>query len=156
MATNHQSIIQIQSEEALCQFAVNLIPFLTPGLVIGLNGDLGTGKTTFVRCLGTALGSLDWINSPTYTLVQTYVSPTLHIAHFDFYRCTSDAEIDQINVMSYLTKQSILLIEWLNKTTIISPDITIDFSLINQHERQLTIESESHAWVSALNNTHPN
>ncbi len=85
------------------------------GAVIFLNGDLGSGKTTFVQGLAKGLGC-EWpVRSPTFTLVNIY--PTSHryltrIVHVDLYRLNKASELDPLALEEYVNDQTVLLVEW--------------------------------------------
>jgi len=91
-----------------------LAKYLEAGDVLCLKGDLGVGKTTFVKGLVRALQGEKtlFLGSPTYTLVQEYRAKTPPVFHFDFYRLKSAVEIWNIGFEEYLTEGGILVIEW--------------------------------------------
>jgi tRNA threonylcarbamoyladenosine biosynthesis protein TsaE len=77
-----------------------------PGVACGagrlyLQGELGAGKTTCVRSLLRALGVTGLVRSPTYTLVETYVLPTLTCVHVDLYRLQSLTEVDELGLRDW-------------------------------------------------------
>ena len=156
MAIKYTSTLNIYSENDLINLSSKISNYIQPNDVIGLNGDLGTGKTTFVRHFCQSLGSPDWVNSPTYTIMQSYKSGSLNIIHVDLYRCESEQSIDQLNLDSYINESSILIVEWLNKTKLILPTLSIHFSYLNSTSRSITIDSNKHRWVQSLNNTNTN
>ena len=81
-----------ESPEQTEQVAAKLAEVLQPGTVIAFEGDLGAGKTAFVRGLAKGLGARDRVTSPTYTVVNEYLSGRLPLFHFDMYRlsCADD------------------------------------------------------------------
>jgi len=109
----------LNNEDDLLPICKTLAEQLEPGTCILLDGPLGAGKTTFTRHLGEALNSQDPINSPTYSLVQTYPCnhPTIKtIHHMDLYRLTSQTDIESLDLDRYLnTPNAICIIEWSKK-----------------------------------------
>lgn len=89
------------------------------GEIIGLIGDLGGGKTTFVKGLAKGLGIKEMVTSPTFVLMKEYPLPrsfTLSLIHFDLYRLKKPEEIETIGLSDYLGKpEKICVIEWAEK-----------------------------------------
>lgn len=92
-----------------------LAPLLTSGMVVWLNGDLGSGKTTLVRALLRGLGHSGPVKSPTYTLVEVYVVSSLYWYHFDFYRISEPEEFDDAGLGEYFRDDAVCLVEWPDK-----------------------------------------
>ena len=85
---------------------------LDAGSVVLLYGDLGAGKTAFVRGLARGVGALpDEVSSPTFTLVQEYAGTSLTLYHVDLYRLDS-AEVDDLGLDDLLDSRGIVAIEW--------------------------------------------
>ncbi|HEY1582341.1 MAG TPA: tRNA (adenosine(37)-N6)-threonylcarbamoyltransferase complex ATPase subunit type 1 TsaE [Chthoniobacterales bacterium] len=103
------------SVEATIDFARQWAETLVPNDVVALVGDLGAGKTHFVKGLLQAFGSTDEATSPTFTLVHEYRSGRLPIFHFDFYRMEERAEIEQIGFDDYLEDGGVSVIEWADR-----------------------------------------
>ena len=82
------------------------------GGVIGLNGELGTGKTTLVRGALQAMGVSGGVRSPTYTLIEYYPFDAIAIAHFDLYRLAHPEELEYLGYRDYLNAQTLCFIEW--------------------------------------------
>ena len=102
-----------RSAEHTRGLGVRLGKLLQGGEIVGLIGELGTGKTCFVRGLTEGLGVSQetWIRSPTFTLVNEYHG-RLPIYHIDLYRIESTVELEELNLREYLYSNGVSLIEW--------------------------------------------
>ena len=107
-----QSTHVTTSEEETRLVATRLASDLLPGAVILLSGDLGAGKTVFVRGLASGLGiDPDEVTSPTFTLVHEYRGGRLALVHVDLYRLDR-AELDDIGLDTELAASGVLAVEW--------------------------------------------
>ena len=86
-----------KTEDKAKNFASSIKGFQN-SLLINLEGNLGAGKTTFVRGLIQELGFDEFIKSPTFTIVESYESENLKVFHFDLYRIEDDRELQAIGV----------------------------------------------------------
>ncbi len=115
-------------------------------VVIYLSGELGTGKTTFVRGFLRGLGYEGAVKSPTYTLVEPYEFVDQTIYHFDLYRLTDPEELEYLGVRDYFMAPAICLIEWPERAQgfMHPPDLTIKIAYANDgREINFTISSEA-------------
>ena len=85
---------------------------LRPGDVVAFLGGLGAGKTALTRGLARGLGVTEPVTSPTYTLVNEYLSGRLPLFHFDLYRLRSDDELFELGWEDYLERGGICAVEW--------------------------------------------
>jgi len=112
-------------------FAQHLAPRLRPGDIIGLQGELGAGKSVFARALMRALGVRDEsMPSPTFSLIQTYEGERCKISHMDWYRLESADEIEMLGVREYFSPPWISIIEWPER----APDLLPDHSILIELE----------------------
>lgn len=114
-------------------------------VIIGLIGDLGGGKTTFVKGIASGLGVKGSITSPTFTLLKEYKTKDLNLYHFDFYRLKDINDAKNLGLEEYFEKsRSIVIIEWADRIKNILPDekIIIEFDFISQNERRLTLKAK--------------
>jgi len=86
----------------------------TRGEVYGLVGDLGTGKTEFVRGFTEQLKTTSAVRSPSFTLVNIYETTKCPVYHFDFYRLNDASELVEIGFDEYLYSDGVCLIEWVD------------------------------------------
>ena len=82
------------------------------GMVIGVAGDLGSGKTTLVRALLRRLGVAGSVKSPTFALLEPYEVSRLHLYHFDFYRFKNPSEFHESGFQELFQPGNICLVEW--------------------------------------------
>ena len=102
----------LASPAAMADLAANLAPLLRAGDVIGLEGELGTGKTTFARALIRTLGlGQEEVPSPTFTLVQTYETDGLTVWHCDLYRIERPEDAVELG-LDEAFGSALTLIEW--------------------------------------------
>ncbi len=85
---------------------------LPPGAVVAFTGDLGAGKTAFVRGMARGLGIPDRVTSPTFTIVNEYEGGRLPLFHFDMYRLGSSDELFDIGWEDYLARGGVCAVEW--------------------------------------------
>ncbi len=98
-------------EETSC-FAKEIAKGAKPGQIYLLSGDLGTGKTVFAKGFAEGLGVTDIVNSPTFTILQTYESGRLPLYHFDVYRIGDEEEMYELGYEEYFFGNGVCLIEW--------------------------------------------
>jgi tRNA threonylcarbamoyladenosine biosynthesis protein TsaE len=95
--------------------AAELARNIPAGTVLSLVGDLGAGKTEFVKGLATGLGFGGDVTSPTFTILHEYRGGRLALFHMDFYRLQDERELDEIGLDEYLRAGGVCAIEWGDK-----------------------------------------
>ena len=114
---------------------------LKPGTVLAYEGDLGAGKTAFTRGLARGLGAEDTVTSPTYTIVNEYLSGRLPLFHFDMYRLGSSDELWDIGWEDYLERGGVCAVEWSENVADAMEDaIRVTIEKIGEDSRKITIE----------------
>jgi len=105
-------------------------------MVVTLQGELGTGKTTFVRGLLRARGIRGAVKSPTYTLVEHYPISSLYFFHFDFYRFTNPNEWDSAGMSDYFRDDAVCIVEWPERVgdRLPKPDLALSLSYADEDE----------------------
>lgn len=111
------------------QAGIELATQLTAPAVIFLEGQLGAGKTTFVRGLMRGFGYTGTVKSPTFTLIETYSLPDKEILHADLYRLKDPSELEAMGFRDYFTDNSIVVIEWASFAEKILPNPTLRCTL---------------------------
>ncbi len=104
-------VVQTRSAEETRIVGASLAPVLLPGDIISLSGDLGAGKTVFVQGLAAALGVVERVTSPTFTIVHEYAG-RYPILHLDVYRLNNFQEVLDLGFEEFLDPHSIVAIEW--------------------------------------------
>ena len=100
-----------------------LVGRLSPGAVVAFTGDLGAGKTAFVRGMARGLGITQRVTSPTFTIVNEYEGGRLPLFHFDLYRLSSSDELFDIGWEDFLRRGGICAVGWSeNVTDALEPD----------------------------------
>lgn len=152
MHTANHSPIALPDEKATQTIATKLAHALQPGSVIYLRGNLGAGKTTFVRALLVALGYNGKIKSPTYTLLERYEVRGLHLRHFDLYRFREAGEWEEAGFRDEFNGQNICLVEWPEQASGLLPeaDLSLTFEIL-QDGRELFLHAYTEAGKRCLN-----
>ena len=114
---------------------------LQPGTVIAYRGDLGAGKTAFTRGLAKGLGCTDMVTSPTYTIVNEYLSGRIPLFHFDMYRLASSDDLWDIGWEDYLERGGVCAVEWSeNVADALEGAINVTIEKTGEENRRITIE----------------
>ena len=119
---------------------------LLPGDVIAYFGDLGAGKTALTRGIAQGLGVTDLVTSPTYTIVNEYLTGRIPLFHFDMYRLGSSDELFDIGSEDYLARGGVCAVEWSENVEDALRDaihITIEKDPLEPDTRRITIEGGS-------------
>ena len=134
------------SLDKLEELAKKLIREAGSTRVIIFNGEMGSGKTTFIKAIGHVLDVKDGMSSPTFSIVNEYERPTGEIIyHFDFYRLKNELEAYDIGTEEYFDSGSYCLIEWPDKVPSLLPEKYIEVSIAKTANDQLrTIAFTTH------------
>ena len=126
-----------RSEFDTMEIAENLESEKFPGMVICLDGELGSGKTCFVKGFAKALGITDTITSPTFSLVKEYPDGEMPLYHMDVYRL-EDAN-NEFGLSDYLNQEAVCIIEWPEMIENQLPEERLDirFKVIDENTRVL-------------------
>ena len=131
-------------------------------LLIGLQGELGSGKTTWVRAMLRGLGYVGRVPSPTYTLLESYALGALTIVHLDLYRLSGGEELENLGVRDWLAHPQVwLLIEWPAQAPQLNAecDLSLEFHLTGPEARRVLISArtdEGRQALTSINETNSN
>ncbi len=119
--------IKIKSLDTIHEAAKEFIRSIGDQTVFAFHGDMGAGKTTFIKAICEELGVSDVINSPTFAIVNEYRSDTTAelIYHFDFYRIKNIHEANDLGAEDYFYSGALCFIEWPEKVEELLPPDTV-------------------------------
>lgn len=135
------SIIKTRSEQETAILASDFISTCNTGDRVVLNGNLGAGKTFFIKSALSSLG-INEVNSPSFAIVNEY-SNGFHIYHFDFFRLKNSSELFDIGWQDYINdEESLIFIEWGNRLSSVLPSerIEINVEMLEGTEREFRFE----------------
>lgn len=124
---------------------------LAPGAVVAFTGDLGAGKTAFVRGMAQGLGISQRVTSPTFTIVNEYEGGRLPLFHFDMYRLSSEEDLFDIGWEDYLDRGGLCVVEWSERVSgALGSPVTVTIEKIpgSDQQRKITIEGVPHGNLS--------
>ena len=111
------------------------------GTVIAYEGDLGAGKTAFTRGLARGLGCAEQVTSPTYTIVNEYLSGRCPLFHFDMYRLRSADDLWDIGWEDYLDRNGVCAVEWSeNVRDALEDPVIVRIEKLGDETRRITLE----------------
>lgn len=119
-----------------------------PGAVIGLDGDLGAGKTAFSQAFARAIGVQGTVNSPTFTIIKEYEGRAMPFYHMDVYRL-SPVEADELGLDDYFYGSGVTLVEWSVLIGELMPPERLQVRLNHEGGDARTIELEPHGELYA-------
>ncbi|MEQ8473107.1 MAG: tRNA (adenosine(37)-N6)-threonylcarbamoyltransferase complex ATPase subunit type 1 TsaE [Marinoscillum sp.] len=136
--------IIVKEEKDLRQAAGEVLPFFKEYPIVCFNGEMGAGKTTFIKVLCEQLGVQDAMSSPTFAIVNEYRDEEDDpIYHFDFYRVEKLEEALDIGVEEYFYSGDLCLIEWPEMIKELIPEnhLEINIKLVGDNSREITIRT---------------
>ena len=130
------------SEQNTKEIAKKLAFHLGKGSFLAVYGDLGVGKTAFVKGLAEGIGVSENIVSPTFTILRAYESGKLPLYHLDVYRIADEDELFEIGFDDYAEGDGICVCEWANLIPDALPEKRLDITIerISDHERRIVVE----------------
>ena len=127
------------NEHETAMIAENIESEKFPNMVICLNGDLGSGKTVFVKAFANALGIAEDITSPTFNIIKEYLNGELPLYHMDVYRIDDNNE--DLGIEDYFDKNGVTIIEWADmiKDKLPEERLDIKIKIIDENTRVLVL-----------------
>jgi tRNA threonylcarbamoyladenosine biosynthesis protein TsaE len=135
---------EVHSAIQTADIAVRFSSVVKAGEVVAFFGELGSGKTFFIKAFCQAAGTLQEATSPSFTLInEYYTAENLFIYHFDFYRLKNLAELQNLGLEDFFFDQNICLVEWADKILKYLPDrrweVYLDFIPSQSEGRKISI-----------------
>ena len=130
-----------RSEEQTEAFGEKFAKNLADGSVVAMYGDLGAGKTAFVRGMARGMGLSCRVSSPTFTIVNEYCGDR-ELIHFDMYRLSGSDELFDIGWEDYLARGAVCAVEWSEKIddAFYGDETVVRIEKLGDYERKITIE----------------
>ena len=150
--------ILLKNRDETLTFGKLLGSQLKPGSVVGLIGELGTGKTVLAKSIASSLGIEEEVNSPTFVILNEYMN-TIPLYHLDVYRLNNSDELKDLGYEEYFYSDGITVVEWADKIVDLLPLNTIIIELqfcyenkeIRNNERIITVKGNKQ-WVLSFKN----
>lgn len=149
--------VRTTTPEGTQALAAALVPFLGPGDIVLLSGDLGAGKTAFVQGLARAAGVSEAVTSPTFTLLRSYpTSMGLDLLHADVYRLERSGEIADLGLAELVEDDAFALVEWGERAVgVLGPEhlrVTLTLAALSGDDevpaRLVTIRPSGGTWLA--------
>ena len=140
-----------RSELDTMELAENIESEKFPGMIICLDGELGSGKTVFVKGFAKSLGISENITSPTFNIVKEYESGEMKLNHMDVYRLEETDETIAFN--DYFKENAVTIIEWSELIEDKLPDERLDikFKVIDENNRVLVLKPYGQKYEDLVN-----
>jgi tRNA threonylcarbamoyladenosine biosynthesis protein TsaE len=140
--------VQTRSSEETFSLAARVGTILRPGDVVALSGDLGAGKTVFAKGIARALGIVEEVVSPTFTLVREY-DGLVPLVHVDVYRLDHLQELHDLGFDELVGGRSVMVVEWGERVSALLPAERLDVLLTagdDDDTRLVTFEPAGRSW----------
>jgi tRNA threonylcarbamoyladenosine biosynthesis protein TsaE len=149
---------QANGPEDTVKLAEELSFYMDEGALIALDGEMGSGKTTFSQAVARCLGVDDNVNSPTFTIIKEYQGRLHPFYHIDVYRIT-ELEAEQLGLDEYFYGDGVTIVEWANRIEAIMPleRLSIYIENLGPVERSFLIVPSGQKyqnWCEALKENH--
>jgi tRNA threonylcarbamoyladenosine biosynthesis protein TsaE len=146
-------VLQSQKTSETIRIGKHIGSHLQSGDVVGLVGELGTGKTQFIKGLaaGAGVGNSTYITSPSFTLINEYKGK-IPFYHIDLYRLSSEKEVEELGLEEYFQGEGITAVEWADKIPSLLPKelLWIHIHYRGKHTRSLEIFGEGKRYLNLV------
>lgn len=141
----------LEDQEATEILAARLASCISRAIVMTFSGEIGAGKTTFIRAMLRAIGVQSAIKSPTFSLVESYSCKNLQIHHFDLYRIQEESELEYLGFRDYFAADSLCCIEWPEQAGRALQGVDLHFSLeMSGMGRRMRVKASSVSGLAVL------
>ncbi|MCH5167715.1 MAG: tRNA (adenosine(37)-N6)-threonylcarbamoyltransferase complex ATPase subunit type 1 TsaE [Erysipelotrichales bacterium] len=142
-----------RSENDTMELAENIESEKFSGMVICLDGELGSGKTVFVKGFAKSLGISENITSPTFNIVKEYENGEMKLNHMDVYRLEESDSASTIAFNDYFNSDSVTIIEWSEMIKDKLPDerLEIKFKVIDENTRVIVLQPYGQKYEDLVN-----
>ena len=132
-------VTQVESEAQLEKAAEELLRFAGDRRVFLFEGEMGAGKTTFIKSICNVLGVEQLVSSPTFSIVNEYPSPGGLVYHFDFYRLKDETDSYYLGYEDYFYSGNYCFVEWPSRVRNLWPDnsVMVDIRFRNGENREI-------------------
>jgi tRNA threonylcarbamoyladenosine biosynthesis protein TsaE len=144
--------ITTKNSQETIDLGKKIAKIIKKGDIIALSGNLGAGKTTFVKGVAQGLGvKQNSVNSPSFVLLKTYMGK-LPLYHFDFYRIKKVKESYVMGIDEFMFADGVSLIEWADKIKKILPKqyLQIEFRFINENQRKIKLSARGKRYIDLI------
>lgn len=147
-----ENFIITTSEQETLNLAKKIAKLLKPGDVISVSGELGTGKTCFVKGLAQGMGISQVVTSPSFVILKIYYNK-IPLYHFDVYRLDKSFQLEEIGFQQFQYGDGITVVEWGDKVSeILAFDhLEINFYYYENDKRKIKITPHGESWERRLN-----
>lgn len=144
-------LLQLEDQEATEALAAKFASCLPTNLMMTFSGEIGAGKTTFIRAMLRAIGIQSAIKSPTFSLVESYNCNNLQVHHFDLYRIHEESELEYLGFRDFFSADCICCIEWPEHAGDSLQSVDLHFVLkLSGTGREMRVQALSAAGIAVL------
>ena len=148
-----EKLLRIANEKETEKIGEQIGRRATPGTVIALIGDLGTGKTTLTKSIARGLGITETVTSPTFNIIREYKNGRIPLYHFDVYRIADPEEMYELGYEEYFYGDGVCVVEWADIIEELLPEDAVVIRIgrgASEEEREYRIEYEEESKITCI------